>query len=287
MKRSPSHPVARSVSHGVPLNGRGRLPPQFLPVTARHGHCPQHPRAAGRGRRRARAVFRMAVLRSVRITCDVAVATDTDASRTRLLARLQKGRSADGHAGAAGDGIASPADEALSLPLKPPTRATCDRIQLAALPKRLKYSCHRMLLRTSVAGWSTMSLDQPATEVRKSIRHKTVAAAVADALRQRILAGEFAAGAQLRQDALAIEFGISRIPVREALLQLEASGLVKIVPHRGAVVSGLSLEEIEDIFQLRVQPEHVAIKGAHALDVAHPQCRLADAQRRGIGEAGS
>ena len=89
----------------------------------------------------------------------------------------------------------------------------------------------------------------------KNLRHKTVAAAVADALRQRILNGEFPPGAQLRQDALAIEFGISRIPVREALLQLEASGLVKIAPHRGAVVAGLSLEEIEDIFQLRVQLE--------------------------------
>jgi len=87
------------------------------------------------------------------------------------------------------------------------------------------------------------------------LRHKTMAAAVAEALRNRILAGEFPPGAQLRQDALALEFGISRIPVREALLQLEASGLVKIMPHKGAMVSGLSLEEIEDVFQLRVQLE--------------------------------
>jgi DNA-binding GntR family transcriptional regulator len=87
------------------------------------------------------------------------------------------------------------------------------------------------------------------------LRHKTVSAAVADALRQRILNGEVAPGVALRQDALAEEFGISRIPIREALLQLEAAGLVKIVPHRGAVVSGLSVEEVEDIFQLRVQLE--------------------------------
>ncbi len=87
------------------------------------------------------------------------------------------------------------------------------------------------------------------------LRHKTVSAAVADALRQRILNGDLAPGFQLRQDALADEFGISRIPIREALLQLEAAGLVKIVPHRGAVVAGLSVEEVEDIFQLRVQLE--------------------------------
>jgi DNA-binding GntR family transcriptional regulator len=82
-----------------------------------------------------------------------------------------------------------------------------------------------------------------------------VAAAVAESLRQRILTGEFPAGTQLRQDALAEEFGISRIPIREALLQLEATGLIKIMPHRGAVVSGLSVEEVEDIFTLRVQLE--------------------------------
>ncbi|MCJ2058219.1 GntR family transcriptional regulator [Methylobacterium sp. J-048] len=104
----------------------------------------------------------------------------------------------------------------------------------------------------------------PAVHVRSApdrLVHKTVAAAVAESLRQRILIGEFPAGTQLRQDALAEEFGISRIPIREALLQLEATGLIKIMPHRGAVVSGLSVEEVEDIFTLRVQlePELLAL----------------------------
>ena len=95
--------------------------------------------------------------------------------------------------------------------------------------------------------------------------HKTGAAAVAESLRQRILTGEFPAGTQLRQDALAEEFGISRIPIREALLQLEATGLIKIMPHRGAVVSGLSVEEVEDIFALRVQlePELLVLSARH------------------------
>lgn len=95
----------------------------------------------------------------------------------------------------------------------------------------------------------------PGRRVPDRLRHKTVAAAVADSLKQQILNGELRPGVQLRQDALAEEFGISRIPIREALLQLEALNLVKIVPHRGAVVSGLSLEEVEDIFRLRVQLE--------------------------------
>ena len=90
-----------------------------------------------------------------------------------------------------------------------------------------------------------------ASPVAKGLEHRTVAAAAAAALRQRILSGAFPAGAQLRQDALAAEFGVSRIPIREALVQLEAEGLVRIVPHRGAVVAALSGEEVEELFELR------------------------------------
>ena len=89
------------------------------------------------------------------------------------------------------------------------------------------------------------------TPIGKGFRHKTMSAAAADELRRRILDGEFPAGFQLRQDVLAEQFGVSRIPLREALVQLEAEGLVKIVPHRGAVVSELSLAEIEELFELR------------------------------------
>jgi DNA-binding GntR family transcriptional regulator len=87
--------------------------------------------------------------------------------------------------------------------------------------------------------------------VTKGLAHRTLAAATAEELRRRILTGSFPAGYQLRQDALASEFGISRIPIREALLQLEAEGLIKIIPHRGAVVSELSIAEIEELFDLR------------------------------------
>lgn len=108
----------------------------------------------------------------------------------------------------------------------------------------------------------------PERRVPDRLRHKTVAAAVADSLRQRILNGELRPGVQLRQDALAEEFGISRIPIREALLQLEAVNLVKIAPHRGAVVSGLSVEEVEDIFRLRVQlePQLLVLSVPHLTD---------------------
>ncbi|MEL6062254.1 MULTISPECIES: GntR family transcriptional regulator [unclassified Methylobacterium] len=108
----------------------------------------------------------------------------------------------------------------------------------------------------------------PGRRVPDRLRHKTVAAAVADSLRRRILTGELRPGVQLRQDALAEEFGISRIPIREALLQLEAVNLVKIAPHRGAVVSGLSLTEVEDIFRLRAQlePQLLPLSARHLTD---------------------
>jgi DNA-binding GntR family transcriptional regulator len=70
-------------------------------------------------------------------------------------------------------------------------------------------------------------------------------------VRERILSGIYAEGEQLRQDAIATELGVSRIPVREALRQLEVEGLITFNPHRGAIVSSLSIAEIEELFELR------------------------------------
>lgn len=88
-----------------------------------------------------------------------------------------------------------------------------------------------------------------------SLTHRTLSAAIADRLRRAILGGVHESGFQLRQDALAAAFGVSRIPVREALFQLEAEGLVEIVPHKGAVVTGLSMDEVNDVFDLRLALE--------------------------------
>lgn len=84
-----------------------------------------------------------------------------------------------------------------------------------------------------------------------ALGHSTRAEAATEELRRRILSGELVEGFQLKQDLLAAEFGISRIPVREALVQLESEGLVKIVPHKGAIVSELSTAEIGELFTLR------------------------------------
>jgi DNA-binding GntR family transcriptional regulator len=88
--------------------------------------------------------------------------------------------------------------------------------------------------------------------MKPRLGHRTLSAAIVEQLRRDILDGTFPAGEQLRQDALAASFQVSRIPVREALFQLEAEGLVLIEPHKGAIVSAFSLEEIDDVFDLRV-----------------------------------
>jgi DNA-binding GntR family transcriptional regulator len=78
-----------------------------------------------------------------------------------------------------------------------------------------------------------------------------------EAIRDGIHHGSYGEGVPLRQDALADELGVSRIPIREALRQLEAEGLVTFSPHRGAIVSSLSLGEIEEVFELRstIEPD--------------------------------
>jgi DNA-binding GntR family transcriptional regulator len=87
------------------------------------------------------------------------------------------------------------------------------------------------------------------------LRRQTLTGMTLDALRDRILRGGFPEGEPLRQDAIADELGVSRIPVREALRQLEAEGLVTFNPHRGAVVTTLSLQEIAELFELRADIE--------------------------------
>lgn len=90
-----------------------------------------------------------------------------------------------------------------------------------------------------------------------AIPRQSLFSAVANKLRDQIIRGEIAEGTQLRQDAIATQYQVSKIPVREALRQLEAEGLVTIVPNRGAVVPVLSSDDIEELFSIRclLEPE--------------------------------
>lgn len=82
---------------------------------------------------------------------------------------------------------------------------------------------------------------------------------IRDSLRERILNGEFREGEALIQDAIAEEYDVSRMPVREALRQLEALGLVAMQTHRGAVVTTIPTEEVEELFDLRATLECEAL----------------------------
>lgn len=115
------------------------------------------------------------------------------------------------------------------------------------------------------------------------LKHKTLSAAIADQLRQAILDGSHVAGAQLRQDALAETYGVSRIPVREALFQLEAEGLVRIAPHKGAIVSELSLDEINDVFELRAILEPRMLAQSAPLFDTQDFARLDAIQKQFVG----
>lgn len=84
-----------------------------------------------------------------------------------------------------------------------------------------------------------------------NIEYKTRTQVVVEAIREKILSGEIPAGERLRQSALADDLNVSRIPIREALLQLEAEGLVEFEVHKGATVTKFSCEQISELFELR------------------------------------
>ena len=83
-----------------------------------------------------------------------------------------------------------------------------------------------------------------------------------DALRDAILTGKYAPGMRLVQDDLAEAFGVSRIPLREALRRLEGEGLVVISPNRGAIVRPLSPKDVVDLYDVRLALESLAIRRA-------------------------
>ncbi|MCB0154977.1 MAG: GntR family transcriptional regulator [Anaerolineae bacterium] len=89
-----------------------------------------------------------------------------------------------------------------------------------------------------------------------------MAGMIADALRTAISQGRLKSKQPLKQDEIAAEFGVSKIPVREALFQLEAEGLVTFYPNRGAVVSGLSPVEVDEIYAMRIALEKMVLARA-------------------------
>src|SRR5690606_18587548 len=79
---------------------------------------------------------------------------------------------------------------------------------------------------------------------------KNTPAMIADVLRSAILTGKLQSGQYLKQDEIAAELKVSKIPVREALVQLQGEGLVTMLPSRSARVSHLSLAEVDEIYTM-------------------------------------
>lgn len=107
---------------------------------------------------------------------------------------------------------------------------------------------------------------------------------VARLLRDRIVAGELDAGARIDVTTIAADLGISRTPVREAILQLEAAGLVIRQPYRGTVVAGVDAGRLEEVTALRIDLEgRAAALGVPRLtdaDVGRMQDILDELDRR-------
>lgn len=97
--------------------------------------------------------------------------------------------------------------------------------------------------------------DRPQTATRRAHAH----------LKAALLRGDYEDGALLSESVIATELGMSRTPVREACLQLEAEGLLKLYPKRGALVVAVSPREIDELFEARLLVER------HALQVAEPK----------------
>jgi DNA-binding GntR family transcriptional regulator len=123
----------------------------------------------------------------------------------------------------------------------------------------------------------------------ESLGYQPMAHAVTERLRDAIIAGEFRPGAAIRQETIAREMGTSRIPVREALRQLEAEGLITIRPHFGARVAVQDFEECMEVYKIREQLEPLAI--AESMDrmsagQVNEVAELADFIERSMDDAG-
>jgi DNA-binding GntR family transcriptional regulator len=101
----------------------------------------------------------------------------------------------------------------------------------------------------------------------------SAAAQVADALRLAILGGEFTPGQAVPQEEIAARFGVSRIPVRDAMNLLQAEGLLRIVPSKGSFVANPSPEEILETYEIRVLLELEALRLAFRCHTAQTLAR--------------
>ena len=83
---------------------------------------------------------------------------------------------------------------------------------------------------------------------------------VFDVLMNAIMQGQLSPGERLLEVQLADEMGVSRTPVREAIRRLELEGFVVMVPRKGAYVAGLSIDDVESVYEIRTALETLAVR---------------------------
>ena len=89
---------------------------------------------------------------------------------------------------------------------------------------------------------------------------RTVKVSLVETLRDEIIRGDLVPGQYLRLEEIAARFDVSTMPVREALRDLGAEGVVTVFPHRGAIVTQLSADELQDIYDIRVTLDEMAAR---------------------------
>ncbi|NLF80217.1 MAG: GntR family transcriptional regulator [Clostridia bacterium] len=99
------------------------------------------------------------------------------------------------------------------------------------------------------------SMDLPDNEKGRGLRSR-----VFRELEHNIITGKYPPGMALTEKQLCLELGVSRTPLREALSQLELEGLVQSTPNKGAVVLGISSQDIDDIYTIKLELEGLAAK---------------------------
>jgi DNA-binding GntR family transcriptional regulator len=108
--------------------------------------------------------------------------------------------------------------------------------------------------------------------VAELVAHKSLRETVVEAIREMILSGELERGERLTEDKLAERLGVSRNPIREAIHALEATGLVNVMPRRGAYVASIDAEHAVRIQEIRGAIEawvvHAAAERHDAADLA-------------------
>jgi DNA-binding GntR family transcriptional regulator len=115
----------------------------------------------------------------------------------------------------------------------------------------------------NVASTDPASPDRPATASSSLGGSGSAAARVYTYVKERLLDGSFPGGALLSENELSQQLGLSRTPVRQAFVQLEAEGLLELYPKRGALVVPVAASEIEDVFEARLLvEEHCARRAA-------------------------